>query len=469
MHQLTPTEATLLRAETVTNLGHYSLYLELGAGPDGKPPTFRHLRDLLAERLHLAPSLRRRIVEVPLSLDDPWWIEDPHFDLDYHVRHLAVPGASDLDALDQLLGRLHERPLDRSRPLWEMYLIDHPDGRRGLFIKVHMVVADELGPLGPLTHTTGPGNEAEVVGRNWRPDMMPTDNELLVKAGWSALRRPERACRRSLELAQSLPLVGRAAALVAGVSTEAPHPVERFRRDGPVPRASFNRTLGAHRRVTRVSLPLDEFRAVRRKLDLRFHDLLLAVIGGAIRHWLVEHDELIPEPLIALTPLVVEERPDRLGAALVPLATERHDPLERAAEVATAMSEIAEQLGPRSVSAIRQADGVPLALAGSASQMLATTSANIRFMPPFNLYVVNIPGGDFGDVDGFPVVARHALCPVIDGIGLSVSAVSHGDEVHVALVSDRDLIPDPEVIAERLAVELAELSALTDGAAGRQD
>ncbi len=454
MHQMSRREAALLGAETMTNLGHYSLYLELGPDADGEPMAFQRVRSLIEQNLHLAPSLRRRVRRVPWDLDEPWWIEDPHFDLEYHVRTLAVPSAGDPDALEQMLGRVHERALDRKRPLWELYVIDLPSGGRGLFIKIHVVLTDELGPLGPLTAALG----GEVVDGEepppWRPDMVPSNRDLMIKAGWSTVRSPLRSWQRSMQLAQQVPVVGRLALLAANISTTRPHPVESARNDQTVPRTSFNRPLGSHRRVAMAELPIEQLRAAHHALGAKFHDVLLAVISGGLRHWLVVNDELIAEPLVALTPLVVDAERDRLGAALVPIATERHDPVRRVEDISRSMTEITQQLAPRSVGEIRDREGVPTALAGTASQLLVTSSANIRFMPPFNIYVVNIPGGDFTEVDGHPIVAKHALCPVIDGIGLSISAISLGDSVHVTLVSDRDLVADVDVIADQLSMEL---------------
>ena len=258
MHQLSPSEAALLAAETNTNLGHQSLCLELAPDSDGRHLTFAALRSVIEQSLHRAPSLRRRVRHVPLELDHPWWIEDPHFDLDYHIRHLAVPGASDRDALEQLLGRLHERPLDRNRPLWELYLIENPDGASVLFVKVHVVLIEELGTLGPLSPVLGGPDAGVDDWQNgvWRPDMMPTDSDLLIKATWSTLRNPFRSGRHLLQAYQRIPVVGEVARLILASSNSRTHPVERARNDQPVPRVSFNRTVGAHRRVARVTLSL---------------------------------------------------------------------------------------------------------------------------------------------------------------------------------------------------------------------
>jgi len=456
MHQLTPSETALLTTETNTNLGHQSLCLELAPDSDGQHLTLSRLRSVIEESMNRAPSLRRRIRHVPLELDDPWWIEDPHFDLDYHIRHLAVPGASDPDALEQLLARLHERPLDRNRPLWELYLIENPTGASILFVKVHIVLIEELGPLGPLSPVlAGPGvGLDDPQNRTWRADMLPTDSDLLIKAAWSTLRSPIRSGRHLLEAYRRIPVIGEAARLVLAASNSSMHPVERARNDRPVPRVSFNRTVGSHRRVARVTLSVDRLREIRRQRDVRFHDVLLTVISGALRHWLILNDQLPSEPLVALTPLLVDGESDELGAALVPLATHRHNPLRRLDEINASMSELTLELEPQSATSISNRVGAPSALAGTASRLLLTTGAGLRMMPPFNVYVVSIPGRDEGPLAGHDIVREHVICPITDGCGLSISAISHDHRVDVTLVADRDMITDLEVLAERLEIEL---------------
>jgi WS/DGAT/MGAT family acyltransferase len=456
MHQLTPTETALLTAETNTNLGHQSLCLELAADADGEHLTLSRLRAVIEESLHRAPSLRRRVRHVPLELDDPWWIEDPHFDLDYHIRHLAVPGASDPDALEQLLARLHERPLDRNRPLWELYLIENPDGASNLFVKVHIVLIEELGPMGPLSPVlAGPGIDLDdQLGAVWRPDMLPTDSDLLIKAAWSTLRSPIRTSRHLLQAWRRVPVIGEVARLALAASSSSVHPVEQARNDRPVPRVAFNRTVGAHRRVARVTLSVDRLKEVRRQLDVRFHDVLLTVIAGALRHWLIINDELPSEPLVALTPLLVDAESNELGAALVPLATHRHDTLQRLDDINASMSELTLELEPQSAKSITTRVSAPSVLAGAAARLLLTTGAGLRMMPPFNVYIVNIPGRDEGPIAGHDILREHAMCPITDGAGLSISAISHDHRVDITLVADRDMVTDLDLLADRLEIEL---------------
>ena len=456
MHQLNPSETALLTAETNTNLGHQSLCLELAPDADGEHLTLARLRAVIEDSLHLAPSLRRRVRLVPLALDDPWWIEDPHFDLDYHIRHLAVPGSSDPDAMEQLLARLHERPLDRNRPLWELYLIEDPNGASNLFIKVHIVLIEELGPMGPLSPVLADPESAFDVptSRSWRPDMVPTDSDLLIKAAWSTVRSPIRTTRHLLNASRRIPVIGEVARLALAAASSTVHPVEKARNDRPVPRVSFNRTVGSHRRVARVTLSVDQLREVRRQRGVRFHDVLLTVISGALRHWLVVNDELPAEPLVALTPLLVDADSDELGAALVPLATHRHDPLQRLDDINTSMSELTLELDPQPAKAISNRAGAPSVLAGAAARLLLTTGAGLRMMPPFNVYIVSIPGRDEGPIAGHDIVREHAMVPITDGCGLSISAISHDHRVDITLVADRDMVADLDALAERIEVEL---------------
>ena len=161
-----------------------------------------------------------------------------------------------------------------------------------------------------------------------------------------------------------------------------------------------------------------------------------------------------PRSLVALTPLLVDAESDELGAALVPLATHRHNPLQRLDDITASMSELTLELEPQSAQSISNRASAPSALAGAASRLLLTTGAGLRMMPPFNVYIVNIPGRDEGPIAGHDIVSEHAMCPITDGCGLSISAISHDHRVDVTLVADRDMITDLEVLAERLEIEL---------------
>ena len=462
MHQLTAREAELLAAETATTFGHHSLYVELeAAAADGTMLSFDRLMEMLQQRLHMVPALRRSIRRVPFELDLPWWIEDPNFDLDYHVRHIAVPGRADPGALDQLLGRLHERALSRSHPLWEIYLIDLPDGVAGLFIKVHhvLIVGEvSLDLLAVLACEPSPRPAAQ-----WRRrDLVPAESDLLIRAGWSFLRSPLRSFSRAGKAAKAIPLIGRST--LFGILAPWIAPTGTFElpdSDQPVPRVSFNRTIGSHRRVARVSISVHDVRALRTHFDVRFNDVILALVAGSLRQWLLIHDELPLDPLVALTPFVVSSQPDPVAAALVPLATHRHDRVERLREIGETTALLRGRVTPRSTESIRGVFEAAPALAALASRLIVRTGAFTRLMPPFNVYVVNARGGVADSViDGHRVIHEYPLSTLVDGTGLSVGLTSHGDVVDICFVSDRELVPDIEILASRLEAELASFVAL---------
>lgn len=455
MQQLTPRETELIAAETRHNLGHHSMWVELEPTDDDAPITFDALRDLVAARLHLLPGFTRRLHRVPLHLDRPWWLEDPDFDIDYHVRHLAVPRSNETDELHNLVGRLHERPLDRRRPLWEMYLIERYDGHPGLFVKVHHVLIDGVTGLDVLAALALDDDDVEPP-RKRRTDRVPEDTDLLIRAGWSIARSPWRMAELAFETSRRIPVVGRFNVLGSLAPWTAPKgAVELPGSDHQAPRTSFNRTLGTHRRVAFTSLPVADIKDIHHQHDVRFNDVVLALIAGTLRHWLVLHDELPTDPIVALTPLLVDSADEPLGTALVPLATHRHDPVERLLEISASMADLTGDIHARPVEAIQSVYGAAPAIAALASRLIVRTGAFTRLMPPFNVYVVNVPGSaEDQEVAGQRLTHQYSMSTLVDGTGLSVSALSHGDTVDFSFVADRELVPDLTIFVDRLHEEL---------------
>ncbi|MFT7600213.1 MAG: diacylglycerol O-acyltransferase [Acidimicrobiales bacterium] len=457
MHQLSPRETELLAAESKTNLGHASLLVELdnaSAAPEERI-TFDRLRIRMEERVHLIPSFRRRLHRVPLNLDRPWWLEDPHFDLDYHLRHAGVPGDDDDDSFPSLVARLHERPLDRTRPLWEMYLIDRQGKNPSLFVKIHHVLVDGVTGLDVLSMLID-GIDVDDYDGPVRPDRVPDDRDLLIRAGWSMAKSPWRMAGVLGKGVEAIPVVGRLNVLgMLAPWTTPGGTVDLPSSDVPAPRVSFNRTLSPHRRVAFASLPVAKLKEIRRKHDVRFNDVVLALVAGALRHWLVIHDELPAGPLVALTPLLVDSLDEPLGTALVPLATHRHEPVQRLREIAAATNDLTADLEARPVEAIRSMYAAAPAVASLASMLMVRTGAFTRLLPPFNVFVVNVPGGEeTASVNGVALVHQHPLTTLVDGAGLSISAMSHAGVVDFSFVADRDLVPDLIDLADRLEVEL---------------
>src|SRR3954447_20809766 len=196
MKQLSGLDATFLYMETPSQFGHVS-GLSIYARPDGDYEPFAAWRAQLERRLHLLEPLRRRLVDVPFSLDHPFWIEDPDFDLDYHVRHTALPPPGGDEQMSKLVARLIGRPLDRRRPLWESYVIEGlADDRFAVFTKVnHATIDGAFGAelLTMMLDQTPEGDEIEPPTETWKPERAPSDVEVLSRAGANLIRKPGRA------------------------------------------------------------------------------------------------------------------------------------------------------------------------------------------------------------------------------------------------------------------------------------
>ena len=460
MRQLTAREAALLRAETSTNLGHTSIYTIVDP-TDAPDFNFENLAGLVEARLDSADELRYRLREVPLRLDRPWWEDDDRFDLSYHIRHIGVPSSGYGDNEAALIARLHERPLNRNRPLWEFYLIDRPDGTAGVYLKIHHVLVDGVTGLDLVTPLTDDEYQVRSQTR-WRAARPRTDQQLLTQAAWSQFRSPLRWARFGVSLARNIPLVGpqilpslaaQWAAPTGDVDVEATELV--------VPRLFFNRTIGSSRKVALTALSTSTVRQIRKQHAARFNDVVLAAIGGGIRRWLDGLDQLPDLPVVALAPVLVNAEDQPLGTALIALATDEEGAADRLTSIREQMDELLPAMEAHDVDTIRKLYQASPAVAAMASRLLARTSAASRFHPPFNLVVVSVPGKDHQhDILGAPVTHRYSIPALIDGTGLSVCVLSQGDSVNLCLIADRELVDDLAPLVEAIEAEVQALAAV---------
>ncbi len=468
MRQLTPREAALLRSETPTNLGHTSVYTVVD--PTSAPDfDFEHLSELVEQRLAVVPELRFRLREVPLRLDRPWWERDERFDLSFHLRHIGVPSSGGGDKEAALIARLHERPLNRERPLWELYLIDRPDGSAGIYVKVHHVLIEGITGLDLVTPLTAAGLAGEPVVPPLRsmadepPGTEPLDDQqLLAHAVVSQLRSPVRWGRFGVSLARNIPVIGPQILPSLAAQWAAPHgDVEVDVGDLTAPRLPFNRALGATRKVSLTSLPIGPLRDIRKRHGARFNDVVLAAVGGGLRRWLIDRGELPVDQLVALAPILVNSVDQPLGTALIGLATDADDGLDRLTSIRTQMDELLESVEAHPVDTIRRLYQASPAVAAMASRLMARTGSGSRFHPPFNVVVVSVPGErNQSDVLGAPVLHRYSLPALVDGTGLSICVLSQAESVDLCLIADRQLIDDLDPLAHAIRAAVLELDSL---------
>ena len=441
MRQLSGLDTSFLAIETPTTYGHVSGMLVLDAGGSAETFTAR-VREVVEARLHLLGPFRWRLVEVPFGLDRPYWVNDPAFDLDFHLREVDVAPPGDDAQLAALVGQLVARPLDRSRPLWELHVIHGlASGHVAVLAKMHHAAVDGAAGLELLSALMDLEPEPRDVGppdTEWEPERVPGDLEMFNRGYLGLLRQPARLWGAWKALLGGDRPGGRAAAaaLPALPPSRAPH-------------TSFNRAITGHRRYAFGTLSLDEVKAVKNAHGVTVNDVVLALCTGALRRWLLDHDELPDEPLLALVPVSV--RPDdaggfgnRISMMVVPLPTNDADPsgqLRRVHEAAEAAKQRLEAV-PAELLQDFSLFATPAQLADA-----ARTVASLRLAdyvnPPVNLVVSNVPG------PGFPVycagarlVGMYPVSAIGDGMGVNITVISYLGRLHFGLVACPELVPD---------------------------
>jgi WS/DGAT/MGAT family acyltransferase len=470
MRQLSSLDAQFLAVESARIYGHVAF---LGIYDPSTAPSGRldmpAVTTLLRERLHLLPPLRWRLVEVPLGIDLPYWTDDPDFDLDFHVRETALPSPGDDRQLAETVARVFGRPLDRRRPLWELYVIHGlPDGRVAILTKIHHSVVD-----GISGRVLPPPPAAE------RPAApVPRDAAMLLRGLRGIPRQPLRALRSlPTTVAGFTDLPG--ANALPGVPTLS-HVYSRARRalgseeGGGVlevttarpPKTPFNGPVSAHRRFAFGSLSLDAVRAVRREFGTTVNDVVVAICAGAVRDWLIERDALPDDPLVAMIPMSVRKRDERgtwgnrISMMIVPIPTNEPDPLRRLQRTHEFLRSAKERHSALPASLLTDATAfIPPAVAALAARNTMDILGRTR--PPLNLVISNVPGPRTSlYCAGAELLSNFPISVIVDGVGLNITVVSYKNRVDFGIVGDREQIDDAWAFLEGAAHALGELENL---------
>jgi len=473
VEQLSGLDGWFLAMETSTVYGHVGsvcvVDANVGHGTESQL-TLEHLTRFIESRLPLVPIFRRRLVTVPLGLDHPYWIDDPDFDIEFHIRELALPAPGNDRQLSEQVARLHARPLDRSRPLWELYLITGlPDGRAAIYSKIHHAAIDGVsgGDLLTAVLDVSPGGRPMPEVEDFEGERPPDPPWLLGRSMFALARQPLRAVRVVADLARSIPGLAQAigpslAQRLPGRDTEDLLPTAGLHAPG----TPFNAPLSAHRRWAFTDLPLAEVKSLRAGSDRTVNDVVMALCAGALRRWLELHQALPSAPLVAAVPVSVRATDEKgapgnkVSMMLAPLPTNLSDPGERLETMHQAMRAAKEQHG--AIPASLLADVTQFAMPALANQAWRL-SAKLRLMErvnPWNLFISNIPGPNVPlYYAGAKVLAYYPVSALVDGQGLNITVMSYCGNLYFGLVSCRQLVPDLDVLAGFLREELDELTA----------
>ncbi|MEO6144878.1 MAG: wax ester/triacylglycerol synthase family O-acyltransferase [Dermatophilaceae bacterium] len=481
MEQLSGLDGAFLAMETRSVFGHVGsvCIVDTGVDPGAGPAlTLEHLTRVIESRLPLVPLFRRRLVTVPLGLDHPYWIQDPDFDIAFHVRELALPApGSDRQLTDQV-ARLHARPLDRGRPLWELYLITGlGGGRAAIYSKIHHAAIDGVSGGDILTavlDTTAQGRDLPPV-EAFEGEPPPDPLLLLARSAVSLAFQPMQAVKVVADLARSVPLLANAIGSPLAQRLTGKESGDLLSQTGlRAPSTPFNAPLSRHRRCAFTDLPLAEVKALRGssgRPGLTVNDVVMALCAGALRRWLQLHHALPDAPLIAAVPVSVRTRDqkgtygNRVSMMLAALPTNLSDAGVRLGAMHEAMRAAKDQHG--AISAGLLADVSQFAMPALANQAWRL-SARLRLMErvsPFNLIVSNIPGPRVPlYLAGAEVLSYHPVSALVDGQGLNITVMSYRGNLYFGLIACRKLVPDLEVMAGYLREELDALTAAANSA-----
>jgi diacylglycerol O-acyltransferase len=465
MQRLTGLDAAFLSLEVPSAPMHVASIIVLDPSTVEGGVGMSQLRALYTKRLHLAPPFRRRLVEIPFGIHHPIWIEDPDFDLDFHLRHIAVPAPGTMDELSELAGHLVAMPLDRRRPLWEVWLIDGlENGHVALLSKVHHAAID--GASGEelmiaILDLTPEIEEKPRPDTPWKPDRVPTDTELFGYAAVSLAQNPVKmfkATRRTLEAAFQIRQKNRQRG-----ATPPPAPFS-------APRTSFNSPLTPHRHVATASLSLPDVKFIKNTFGVTVNDVILTLCGGALRHYLDGSAEEPDRALVAMVPVSVrtEDKKGAMGnevsATLTTLATDIDDPLERLLAVSGGMRRSKEQFNAIGADTLQNwAEFAAPAVLGRAARIYSRMKIADAHRPVFNVLISNVPGPPFPlYVTGGLVKAVFPIGPIYNGVGLNMTVMSYLDSLDFGINTCPELVPEPWRLTEGLHRAVEDLKKLAE-------
>jgi WS/DGAT/MGAT family acyltransferase len=453
VERLTRLDASFLYLEEPDTPMHVGGVLILEAPPGGVDA----LAALVEARLPLVPRYRQRVAEVPGHLANPVWVDDPDFDIAYHLRRNGLPRPGTEAQLLDLVSRLASRPLHRRRPLWEMYLVDGlSHGRVAVITKTHPALVDGLSAIdiGQVLLDVEP-DAAAPEPAEWRPERPPNGVQLV----WEALDEYARRPSAIVDTARgAVTDVRSTAARLTGVAGGLVRTARKTMLAAP--HTPLNTTVGRQRRVAIARADLDDLKKVRKSYGGTVNDVLLTVVAGALREWLLSRGEPVVAgtAVRALVPVSMQDEDavagNRVSSYLVDLPVGEPNPRVRLARLSYAMRGIA--LHGQSVGA----DSL-IALTGFAPPTLHALGARAArglSRRLFNLVVTNVPGPQFplyaaGSrmLEVFPVV------PLARGQGLSIGMTSYDGRVYFGLNADRESVGDVDVLADLIEQEVAEL------------
>ncbi|MGB8403711.1 MAG: wax ester/triacylglycerol synthase family O-acyltransferase [Mycobacterium sp.] len=466
MNRLSGWDAMLMYSETPNVHNHTLKVAVVNTADFCGDYSFETFRETLSGRMHLLDPMRYRLIDVPWQLHHPMWLESSAVDVDYHIRRVQVPAPGGRRELDEVIGAIASTPLDRTRPLWQVFFAEGMASDRVAVIgKVHHALADGIASANLLARAMDQADrqsdEAEPVS-NAAP---PTKAHLLRAAARDHVRQLRKLPRVVLDSATGISRVrGRA-------QERGPHP--HLARHFNPPPTFMNHVVSPTRRFASSTLSLAEFKETSKTLGVTINDLVLAVSAGALRDLLLRFDGRADAPILASVPASIDLSPERIvGNALtimvVSLPVHIADPLERVrlTSIATTVAKENDRLLGRQLIS-RWMAYIPPVLAPAAFRWLSQRDTQNKL---FNVSVSNVPGPrERGRLSGATVGEFYSVGPVSAGCGLNITVWSYVDQLNISIICDGRTLSDPHIATDAMVQSFAEIRSASGYSAALSD
>ncbi len=442
------------RSKAPVHIGSVLIY-----DPSTAPNGFVRFKDILSfteSRLQLSDTMRQKMVKVPFGIDYPYWVQDSHFDIEYHVRHVALPKPGDWRQLCIQAARIFARPLDMSRPPWEITVVEGldniegvPKGSYAMLTKVHHAAIDGVSGVDMMhaLHTMTPNDDTVLPPDTWRPEADPSQIGMFARGYSRSLINP---LRQAKALKNSLPGMTRAAKGLMNKEFD-------FKALLKAPKTRFNGTVSPHRMFDAQTFRLKDVKSIRQLAPgSTLNDVMLSVVGGAMRHYLDHYNELPETSVTTMAPISVRDDSEKntmgnqVAAMFVPLGS--HIPavgerLKYVTEETQKAKAFTGAMGARQMTEMAKLTPAPVMNLGS--RIFTRFKLADRMKPFINTVVTNVPGPPVPIYSaGAKLVAMNGMLCLVDGVRLGHIVHSYVGEVTLSFTACRNAIPDPDFYSQ---------------------
>ncbi|MBG7612469.1 wax ester/triacylglycerol synthase family O-acyltransferase [Polaribacter sp. BAL334] len=463
--QISGQDATFLYAESPTSPMHVATLIIVEGSLK-----FEDFKAIVASKLHLIPKFRKRLLNVPMNLDYPYWVDDPNFDIDLHINRIRLPEPANWKTLRELTSSIFSNPLDLRRPLWSIDFIEGldavsqvPKGSVAIVSKVHHVMIDGasgVGIMSILFDKSADEKEKEIPKPiPFDPEPLPDEITLLIKSSQDFLKNPFKIPKLASETALYF---------LQGKISKQLSPKKTVFKTFATPNTIFNKNVSPRRTWGTAILSFERINTLRKIMDVTINDLILTICAGGIRKYLEEREKLPSQPLVANVPISIRGNGEnqalnnQISNMLVKIATHIKDPIERLEYIYEQTSlgkKKHKTVGAKSLA--QMAEAVPFGLANLAAGIYSKYNIKEFIKPPFNVTITNVPGPQNPlYLRGQKILSIFGLTPVLDGFGLIIAAFSYNGLVSITSTSDAKTMPDADKFSRYIREAANELEAV---------